>query len=267
MNNDSNNKSYVKSYIDSWKRIFDYKGVSDRKDYWSVVIADLILMVMTFVLACVYAAVEADEIIIVVRILEVIVLLSMFPLIALTVRRLRDAGISEWWTCLIFVIGIGTIVLLFMCSSSSTSSGPFAPENNYPVEVYGPPEIFYDIEDEDANESDDIDEEFTITVEEEFGETNDVNGAEDANNPNGGNANNQAGNSDSEQDSDYIPELNVNEDVYGPPAFFDDGDTEILEIDDFDATINMNVLVYGPPEVFEDNQVDSSFLKSDKEKN
>lgn len=251
MNNDSNNKSYVKSYIDSWKRIFDYKGVSDRKDYWSVVIADLILMVMTFVLACVYAAVEANEIIIVVRILEVIVLLSMFPLIALTVRRLRDAGKSEWWTCLIFVIGIGTIILMFMCSSSSTSSGPFAPENNYPVEVYGPPEVFYDIEDEDINGPDDIDEEFTITVEEEFGGQND---AEDSVPGNG-------------QEIEYMPELNVNEDVYGPPAFFDDGDTEILETDDFDATINMNVLVYGPPEVFEDNQVDSSFLKSDKEKN
>lgn len=229
MNNEKKNNLFVKSYIDSWKRIFDYKGVSSRYQYWSVVIADVILFAVTFVLACAYALVEAKEIIIVVRILEVIAILSMLPLISLTVRRLKDAGKNEWWTCLILAIGIGTIILMFMCSGSTVDNS-FNPEQNFVEEVYGPPELMLELDEENNTWNDEnIDEEFTVTI------------PETPNEP-------------SNNDTDFEPELNVNEDVYGPPIF-DDEDVVIIEgTDEFEESENMNTLVYGPPEVFENMQ-------------
>ena len=71
---------------------------------------------------------------------------SVIPWISLTVRRLRDAGKSGWWTLLVLVVGIGAGNSSFnpVYNEVEAVYGPpemFDPSLNEPEEVYGPPEM------------------------------------------------------------------------------------------------------------------------------
>lgn len=52
-----------------------------------------------------------------------------------------------------------------------------------------------------------------------------------------------------EDENEYKPENNQNEDVYGPPEWFEDENKNENEIE-YNPDENLNVVVYGPPEWF-----------------
>lgn len=145
-----------------WKRIFDYKGKSSPKEYWYPAIVQIVLCVLgAFNLLLSTILLKFAVFNIAFAVIGVLFLvyptLAIIPSIALTVRRLRDAGKSGWWTMLLLFVGVGTIIVLYLCAGASTVSGAmfrniFDPFYNEAPAVYGPPEWF----DPDNNINNDV---------------------------------------------------------------------------------------------------------------
>ena len=129
--------SFSSSYSAFWKKIFDYKGTSSLREYWQPVGLHIGLCVLA-VIFYVLSRNESEWFRIPFWILTVYLVISFVPFVALTVRRLRDTGMSGLWALLLLFVGAGTCVVLCLCAAGSS----FLPWNNRPVNVYGPPEWF-----------------------------------------------------------------------------------------------------------------------------
>ena len=250
-----------------WAGIFDYRGTSTRKEYWFAFLFHAILGILAFLCMLISVGIfflqdflDAYALLTIVHYILLVpavliflyLLISIVPWIALTVRRLRDAGKSGWWTFLLLFVGIGHIILLFLCAlGSGIAGGVFFAENNRPATVYGPPEWFDptynsndgvygppgpDIYDPVNNQNEDV-----YGPPEWFDEGDDFDPSINDSEP-------LYGPPPFEED-DYDPSNNENEAVYGPPEWFDEGE-------EFDPEINLNEDVYGPPEWFEENEND-----------
>lgn len=198
----------MKYIVSLWKRIFDYKGTSGRKEFWIPFAVNAGLAVLMFVLMWLkyeYISWLAVPIII----LAVYLAASAVPFISLTVRRLHDTGRSGWWYWLVFAFGVGAIVLIMMLAGATQF---FDPNENLAVGVYGPPDRFKDDYDPKDNINEDV-----------YGPPKDI---EDV----------------------YAPEDNLAEVVYGPPSWFEtETDTETepseteISAEESDAPVNGNV--------------------------
>ena len=121
------------SYISAWKRAFDFKGKSIRKEYWHFVILNSIITVISYVLFLSAIALtngvnpsSSTAISIPMYIISSIGLLlffgSIWVALPLTVRRIRDVGMSWKWIFLVTVPYIGGFfVLIFLTRSSIIS--------------------------------------------------------------------------------------------------------------------------------------------------
>lgn len=238
--------SVIKTYLLMWKRIFDYKGVSSKKEFWLpfAVNAVLALVAVGIFLYAEYNCTHSYAGYAILLYLS----LSFVPFLSLTVRRLHDAGHTGKWAALLAVIGLGTIIVLWLCAGALTDFSPsgninvcvydgpeiesYDPANNQNGDVYGPPEWFDDDYDPDGNENAAVygpPEWFTDEEDaEEETETEDER--------------------QSEEDENYEPGDNINEPVYGPPELFEN-DSEPND-DGYDPEENIPEEVYGPPEIF-----------------
>lgn len=202
--------NFFTAQLKLWAGIFNYKGKSTPKEYWFAFIFHVILGFIGFInilssllfllFANAFASYNTREIamaghyitLVIGALILLYVMLSFIPWIALTVRRLRDAGKSGWWTLLLLFLGLGQIILLFLCASGSLATGIiFNPETNVPEAIYGPPEFYYSPE---YNQNYGVYGPPPIDLEPD--------------------------------DNDYDPSLNEPEPVYGPPSFDDEFDVE-----------------------------------------
>lgn len=225
--------SFFESVITHWKKTFVYTGDADKKEYWSPVIFDGIIAIIAVVFAILYSVIMSKALFVIAVVLCIALAIEMIPLLSLTVRRLHATGKSGWWSCLLFAVGIGTLIVLYLCIGSSSSS--FNPENNVLVGVYGPPEMF----------------EENLVIDESDAEPGE--GTEPV-------------------DIEFEPEENMNVLVYGPPEMFEEEITEqpedsnntdtedVEDVIEFEPTENVNADVYGPPEMFEGVQEDEGVI-------
>lgn len=139
------------AFIGQWVNILNFKDTASRRQYWYVVAVDAIVAVLAIViryLGCkVLEGTLGDVFATVGIVLAICLIILMLPLISLTIRRLHDTGKSGWWMFLVFIIGIGTVILMFMCSNDADEEielHMFDPAENIVEEVYGPPEMFDD---------------------------------------------------------------------------------------------------------------------------
>ena len=97
----------------------DFSGRARRSEYWYFT---LFLVVASFVAALVDLAIG-------VPLLQVLVLLgTLVPSIAVTVRRLHDTGRSGWLYLIVFIPIVGVIVLLvFLCQDSKPEPNQWGP--------------------------------------------------------------------------------------------------------------------------------------------
>lgn len=216
-----------------WKGIFDYKGKSGLREFWFPFLFNAIFVVLATILLVLAAVFEALVLDILAGILLIHPLVSTIPFIALTVRRLRDAGKSGWWMCLIFIVGVGYIALLVLCAGVGTAVNvlntvDFDPSVNIQEDIYGPPEMF------DYDPEYNIEE--TIYGPPEFFEDENIVYPEEEPEP-----------------EEYDPAWNIEEDIYGPPEMFDDYIEE--EIIEYEPNLNENICIYGPPEMFDDYEL------------
>ena len=121
------------SYISAWKKPFNFKGKSTRKEYWSFVILNSIITVTSYILFLSAIALSngvnsnsSVTISMPLYILSSIGLLlffgSIWVALPLTVRRIRDVGMSWKWIFLVSVPYVGGVfVVIFLTRSSIIS--------------------------------------------------------------------------------------------------------------------------------------------------
>lgn len=110
-------KEFWTPYVSYWKKILDFEGKTTRKDYWMVVLANLLISAVTGVLMTIpfvsYIVYVLDSL------YGVAVIL---PSIAIGVRRLHDTNRSGLWLLLGFIPIVGIIILIvWFCEPSATS--------------------------------------------------------------------------------------------------------------------------------------------------
>ena len=86
------------------KEYFKFDGTAKRQEYWAVIVLSIVAYVAGFIFL------ESGT-------LGALIALALFiaalwALIAVTVKRLRDAGLSTWWTLAILVPYVGTIATI-----------------------------------------------------------------------------------------------------------------------------------------------------------
>ena len=148
----------MRHYLNLWKHTFDYKGVSTRQEYRVPLIVTFALGVLTAALWCIGTVEFEDGLMFAGVLTGVLFTLHVIPMMALTVRRLRDAGKKPWLAVVSCLAGIGTLLVMLVCLLSVSTTGelplsninacvygppPFDPNSNVNVDVYGPPEDFY----------------------------------------------------------------------------------------------------------------------------
>ena len=123
------------SYFIAWRKTFDFKGRSNRKDYWIFFLIDTILFPIIFVFLNVVQnlllnlslysdwyeifAFARHSISILTFILIPISLGHTWALLPLTVRRIRDVGMKWQWIFFVSIPLLGFIfVLIFLTRNS-----------------------------------------------------------------------------------------------------------------------------------------------------
>tara|TARA_Y100001968_G_scaffold308598_1_gene327572 strand:- start:577 stop:894 length:318 start_codon:yes stop_codon:yes gene_type:complete len=96
----------INAYKSFWTRAFDFKGVTNRPDYWWAYLAYLIVSICLAILS------EAADLLEV--LFHVYVIAGIIPNLSMSIRRVRDAGKSWQWIFIILIpiVGIWYIVLL-----------------------------------------------------------------------------------------------------------------------------------------------------------
>lgn len=95
-------------------RGLDFIGTTSRPDFWWFLLAVVMVLAFAQLLAESFGALPF-------RLAQLAVLL---PLGAASARRLRDAGLSPWWTLIAFAPVAGIVVLLYLLTFPSKAAGP-----------------------------------------------------------------------------------------------------------------------------------------------
>ena len=110
-----------------YKRYFDFKGRSSRREYWLFVLLFIIVLILT-IIAKEYTISDsiADQII--TGLWSAFVLGTIIPGFAAAARRLHDGGNSAWWLLIYFVPLIGGIwLLILLLTPSQNGSNKWGP--------------------------------------------------------------------------------------------------------------------------------------------
>ncbi|MCI2031612.1 DUF805 domain-containing protein [Limosilactobacillus sp.] len=133
----------LKAYKYYWQNSFKYQATSSRADYWWPVLMNLIIYAILWLLLAASGVSSIGSLVngttqglgmvlIIVVIMAAFGFANIFPEIAITVRRLRDVGISGWFLFAVWLVSIvlgnvnnefcnglmvvlEIVVLVFMC--------------------------------------------------------------------------------------------------------------------------------------------------------
>ena len=101
----------ISAFTSAWTRSFDYKGRSDRGDYWWFVLANVIISVVLLLLSNASTFFG--------WIYSLWAIATIVPSISLSVRRLRDAG-KAWQWIFVSLFPILSLWLLYLHTLPST---------------------------------------------------------------------------------------------------------------------------------------------------
>lgn len=128
----------IEAYKKFWKGYVDFTGRSTPLDYWFAYSAHVLILFAWYLLLAVFERMAAETGSSDLFTFGVILLLIFFaygvatvlPGIAITVRRLRDAGYHWAFIFLRFALGIGGIILLVLYCQPTKVEFPFNNFNN-----------------------------------------------------------------------------------------------------------------------------------------
>lgn len=116
-------------FLDMYKHYFDFKGRSTRKEFWCAYGIYLAIDVVLYIIMMLVGGISfangtmdasgASAIgLVIYGLMMIFALASIIPILAISVRRLRDAGF-QWWVLLVCYVGsclcgIGSIALIVL---------------------------------------------------------------------------------------------------------------------------------------------------------
>lgn len=222
-----NTDKRLNPFISLWQNIFNYVGTASIGEYWTgaVLLIGANVLCVTFAILSAFVGKRISPLMIVSAIVFLLIaVVSFVPFVSLTVRRLHAVSKSGWWAGLLMFVGVGLIILMIMCSGSSTM-GSFIPGSNFIGCVYGPPSYFEPSENmvEDVYGPPAPDEENVEENEEEISEDEELED-EDIDEQEADEQETDDEEIDGEDEEDvtdeeFDPSVNMLEDVYGPPIF------------------------------------------------
>ena len=107
------------SYIAAWKRPFDFKGKSNRKEYWSF---NLISVFLYSNFSLLLSLLDYRRLPLVSNFLYLLIFGYLWTCIPLTVRRIRDIGMSWKWIFFALIPYAGNVFALIFLSRPSLIS-------------------------------------------------------------------------------------------------------------------------------------------------
>ena len=120
----------IKSYTNAWKKAFDFKGRTSRKDYWffqlfSGILISVMLVIYFFIITAVIYQINNEILYKFLEIAPIFFLLFIFGTawvnLPLTVRRIRDVGMRWYWIFFVLIPYIGELyILIFLTRTSVT---------------------------------------------------------------------------------------------------------------------------------------------------
>ena len=128
----------IEAYKKFWKGYVDFEGRSTRSDYWFVYLVNVLITFAYFLLQAVFGGLVAVTESSFLAVISLILLLIFFaygiaaflPSIALTVRRLRDAGYNWPYIFVAFIPLVGWIILIVLLCKPTKVEYPFNNFNN-----------------------------------------------------------------------------------------------------------------------------------------
>ena len=128
----------IEAYKKFWKGYVDFEGRSTRSDYWFVYLVNVLITFAYFLLQAVFGGLVAVTESSFLAVISLILLLTFFaygiaaflPSIALTVRRLRDAGYNWPYIFVTFIPFVGWIILIVLLCKPTKVEYPFNNFNN-----------------------------------------------------------------------------------------------------------------------------------------
>ena len=94
------------------KEYFNFNGTAKRQEYWAVIVISILAYIAGFIALEGAGGLGA-------LIALVVFVAALWAMIAVTVKRLRDAGLNTWWILAILVPYVGTIAtIVFGCIGS-----------------------------------------------------------------------------------------------------------------------------------------------------
>ena len=126
----------IEAYKKFWKGYDDFTGRSTPSDYWFAYSAHVLIFFVSYLLLAVFQRMAVDELSLLTN--EVIFLLIFFaygvatvlPGIAITVRRLRDAGYNWPYIFIPLIPFVGIFILIFLLCQPTKVDEPFNNFNN-----------------------------------------------------------------------------------------------------------------------------------------
>ena len=124
----------IEAYKKFWKGYVDFTGRSTASDYWFAYSAHVLIFFASYLLLAVFQRMAVDELSLLTN--EVIFLLIFFaygvatvlPGIAITVRRLRDAGYNWPYIFIPLIPFVGIFIFIFLLCQPTKVEVPF---NNF----------------------------------------------------------------------------------------------------------------------------------------
>ena len=126
----------IEAYKKFWKGYDDFTGRSTPSDYWFAYSAHVLIFFASYLLLAVFQRMAVDELSLLTN--EVIFLLIFFaygvatvlPGLAITVRRLRDAGYNWPYIFIPLIPFVGIFILIFLLCQPTKVDEPFNNFNN-----------------------------------------------------------------------------------------------------------------------------------------
>ena len=91
------------------KEYFSFNGVAKRQEYWAIHIISILALILAMAMLEGAGALGA---------LTALIILvgTLWAVLAVTVKRIRDTGLSTWWLLVVLVPYVGTIAtIVFGC--------------------------------------------------------------------------------------------------------------------------------------------------------
>ncbi len=128
----------IEAYKKFWKGYVDFEGRSTRSDYWFAYLVNVLITFAYFLLQAVFGGLAAATDSSFFAVISFIILFIFFafgvaailPGLAVTVRRLRDAGYNWPYIFVTFIPFVGWIILIVLLCKPTKVEYPFNNFNN-----------------------------------------------------------------------------------------------------------------------------------------